>query len=266
MSKEPTVCIMEVTPQLAENWIIYNIENNRHLNNKTVELLKNILLSGKGKLTNDAISFNINGMLVNGQHRLWAIIESGVTLKCIIQKNLPLDSMDCLDQGKRRTNDDNFKIQGKNYPKDCAATVRCILNSLSSHRATVYSHSEIADFMEKYHESVQYAHENLPKGIFKSSAFRAVMTRAHILKKPLEKLTRFCTVLMTGLNTPEDGAALLLRNKILENNNKMNNRRNQRDYYTWTETALAHYLNNRTPGRLLPAKEEMFPITGVDNE
>lgn len=267
--KTPTVCIMDITPIQAENWLQYNVENNRHLDNKLVDRYKNIMLAGDWHLSNDAISFNINNMLVNGQHRLWAIVESGVTIRCIVQKNLPLESMDCMDVGKHRTNDDNFKIAGKNYPKDCSATVRCIFNSLDATRCKVYNHNEIAKFMDKYHESIIWAHQALPtRGKFGCSAFRAVVARAHILGKPLEKLNRFCTVLTTGLNTPEDGAALLLRNRILEPSVKdkgKNNRRNQKEFYSLAETALANFLNNKTPARLLPIKNEAFPIDGVDS-
>jgi hypothetical protein len=62
--------------------------------------------SGEWLENGDTIRFDWNGMLLDGQHRLEAIVKSGIPQMCLVVRNLDPKVFDSIDQGIRRTNGD----------------------------------------------------------------------------------------------------------------------------------------------------------------
>ncbi len=70
-----------VTPALAEAWLGLKYEHQRNIDRRWVDILANAMRSGR--FTSNTIKFGIcNGgrYLINGQHTLSAIVQSGVTI------------------------------------------------------------------------------------------------------------------------------------------------------------------------------------------
>ena len=97
--------IMKITPVIAEEWKSRNIENNRRLKPHTVAKYAVDMRNGNWGLNPDAIAFDENGTLFNGQHRLDAIIKSGKTIDAFVVFNFPLVTKDFLhmDIGAKRS-------------------------------------------------------------------------------------------------------------------------------------------------------------------
>lgn len=91
-----------VTPKLAEE-ILNKNEDNRPLRASHVTALAKAMKRGEWKLTHQAIAISPEGRLLDGQHRLWAVIESEVSATMLVARNVPADTYDCLDIGKKRT-------------------------------------------------------------------------------------------------------------------------------------------------------------------
>jgi hypothetical protein len=71
------------------------------------------MIRGQWRLTGDSIKFD-GTSLIDGQHRLQAIIRSGVTIRCVVVRNLPRDIFDVLDTGRSRQAGD--VLSGYGYP------------------------------------------------------------------------------------------------------------------------------------------------------
>jgi len=52
--------------------------------------------AGRWKLTHVGIAFDINNVLQDGQHRLWAVVFSGRTVEMSVTFNTPAD---CIPEG-----------------------------------------------------------------------------------------------------------------------------------------------------------------------
>lgn len=65
------------------------------------------------EMAGDPIRFNQQGELVDGQHRLWAVIEAGVSLRFAVARGLPAEAMTVLDTGRRRTLADFLEMRGE---------------------------------------------------------------------------------------------------------------------------------------------------------
>lgn len=92
----------KVTPKKASEWLKRN-ECNRPLKPRAIERYAQAMQRGAWKLNGEAIKFNCNGRMIDGQNRLHAIIKSGCTIESYVVRGLPDDAFDTLDQGVTRS-------------------------------------------------------------------------------------------------------------------------------------------------------------------
>ncbi|MCA9173781.1 MAG: hypothetical protein KDB14_04775 [Planctomycetales bacterium] len=95
--------IMDITPALAKEMLAVNREDNRRLRWWYVLQLAAAMRRGEWRLTSQGIGFDKNGNLNNAQHTLNAVIESGVTIRCLVVFGLREDSFEVTDIGMKRT-------------------------------------------------------------------------------------------------------------------------------------------------------------------
>lgn len=69
---------------------------------------------------------NIEGKIVNGQHSLMAVIESGRPQFFLVLSGLPMEAQDVIDTGRTRAFGDQLAIKGEANAKTLAAAVRII--------------------------------------------------------------------------------------------------------------------------------------------
>jgi hypothetical protein len=96
--------IIRVTPEQAKEWIENaNFNNPRKVINWTnVIKFAEIMRSGKWTTTHQGIAFDRFGNLVDGQHRLLAIIKSGFAVYLMVTTGVSPDSVPDMDQGSKR--------------------------------------------------------------------------------------------------------------------------------------------------------------------
>ena len=73
-----------ITPQIAEQYLAKNSNNYRRLYKATVEQYASEMLNGEWIFNGEAIKFNKSGKLVDGQHRLSAIVKSGCSVPMVV--------------------------------------------------------------------------------------------------------------------------------------------------------------------------------------
>jgi hypothetical protein len=93
--------IMMVTPEMARSWLSNQVRN-RKLIMSHVKYLANEIRQGRWRLSPQGIAFGDNGQLLDGQHRLRAIIEAGIAVKMLVVFDSPLGNFPILDRGVSR--------------------------------------------------------------------------------------------------------------------------------------------------------------------
>jgi hypothetical protein len=121
--KKPTVRIEEVSPAMADKWLGTQTRN-RHLRESRVDFWVGVIDRGEWELTNDAISFDTDGHLLNGQHRLTALVVSEQTLPLVVLRNLPMTAIDVMDTGLTRKTSDALQLRGELNVNALAAALR----------------------------------------------------------------------------------------------------------------------------------------------
>jgi hypothetical protein len=84
---QPTVEIVEVSPELAESWLSKN-PNNRNLRRSVVDGYARDMSAERWALNGETVKFAADGHLFDGQHRLNAIIVSGATVPMVVVRGL----------------------------------------------------------------------------------------------------------------------------------------------------------------------------------
>ena len=103
--------VMTITPEIAEALLAKNTTN-RPLDKKKVQAWLKEMQANRWKLTHQGVAFASDGTLVDGQHRLHAIIENGTTVEMLVFLDCDKDSFDVLDVGKQRSHNDILRLGG----------------------------------------------------------------------------------------------------------------------------------------------------------
>lgn len=111
-----------ITPEMAADWLNHNTHN-RTLRNRDVENLKDAILRGEWKYNGDAIRFDVHGTLIDGQHRLWAIVLAETAVESLVIEGLPSDTQFTIDNGAKRKLSDHLKLMGFSNSVALAATI-----------------------------------------------------------------------------------------------------------------------------------------------
>ena len=95
--------VVTITPHLANSMLEFQNSNNRNLNKNAVEKYAKIMRSGNWELTPQGLVIDYNtDRLVDGQHRLAAIRQTGVTLDMYVTYIDNPNTFKYLDQGRNR--------------------------------------------------------------------------------------------------------------------------------------------------------------------
>ena len=117
--------VQTITPARAAELLEANTTN-RPLSRPVVRSFAEAMRRGEWLVTHQGIAFDVNGVLVDGQHRLAAIIEAERPVELTVFSEVAEGTFDVLDTGKRRTAADVLAIEGEKNSTMLAAMVRTV--------------------------------------------------------------------------------------------------------------------------------------------
>lgn len=106
--------VMTITPETAKRILDKN-KGNRPLNPHYVSFYADQMAKGLWTLTGQTISFGEDNRLLDGQHRLSAVVKANIPIKFNVARNVPNHTFINYDNGKPRNAVDSFKISGVKY-------------------------------------------------------------------------------------------------------------------------------------------------------
>lgn len=129
-----------ITPERAKELLLKN-SSNRPLNKATVNWYSRQMLAGQWTLSGQTISISSDNRLIDGQHRLFAVVQSGVSIYFNIAYNVPFESFVNYDSLRARGVRDVFAISDiKNY-----SNVSAIITKYISIRASNLAYAGFGD-------------------------------------------------------------------------------------------------------------------------
>ncbi|MGV9891702.1 hypothetical protein [Streptomyces sp. NPDC003395] len=159
----PRADVVMVTPQLAQEWLDRNVHN-RPIRKNKVDNYARDMKAGNWALNGEAIKFAIDGVLLDGQHRLHAIVAAGVPVQMLVVTGLANETQVTMDSGVKRTTGDAFGLEGKKNAQNLAAILKKIWmwqqgdHKFSSNTSpTTAECAELLDAHPEIHRSVEIA-------------------------------------------------------------------------------------------------------------
>lgn len=210
---------IDVTPQIAEAFLEKNTKN-RKIDWNVVHSYAEMMRRGEWQLTSEGISFYENGSMRNGQHRCYAIIESGVTVRMVVVYGVPNESVICDNQKTRSLQ--NYCQLSDYSPALSTKITSTLVNTLFSQRAGRMKIGEAtklrfinneAEYLEKAYHMVCPGSRRIANRAPVSAAVYCAL-RCGVSESTIK---RFIEVAESGFQQGEhESAAIVVRNKIMK--------------------------------------------------
>lgn len=212
--------LVDVTPQLAEEWLEKN-EINRKLDTKRVRMYASAMRLGAWRVSNDDICMDPTGMLLNGQHRLHAVVQSGLTVPMFVKFNMPTETIGTMDRGKTRNYADHLRWRGEQSVALLGAALRLSLQlhlgiadggtrGDADHDAFLDKHPEIRDSVRLADRIKSYIVAATP-----SSIAAAHWIIGSVQPGSTEEVERFFKQLANPTNQPDGSPVLAVNHRLI---------------------------------------------------
>src|SRR5262245_52679298 len=158
------VSVLEVvTPRTAQAWLDQANGHNRRPRKSIIR--KYALMMSRGQWhedSGDPIRFDTHSHLIDGQHRLAAVVMSGVTMRFLVIRDINPEVFRVLDSGVPRSNGDLLYQMGASNQNGMASILKVFLameggfSPYNTSALSLVSRDDIADYVEANFAEIQY--------------------------------------------------------------------------------------------------------------
>jgi hypothetical protein len=253
--------VESITPARARA-LLANQVNQRPLNMSAVLDYTRQILEGLWKVTHQGIAITGAGKLLDGQHRLHAIVRANVTVTMLVTYNVEGAAFSVLDVQRKRTAADILGIAGCDVPRFSAAIAKVVIQIYKGTAAAnnPCSNDEILAFVEENGKALQRT-----TGLAALQRQKATILGAvHFIfaRIDAEKADAFLDAVKTGNNLSANNPAKRLRERL--HNQVKGGRFASRDVLSWAILcANAYFMERSLTGIPLAGKtQHRFMVHG----
>ena len=116
--------VMTITPAEATLWLDTKNSRNRPVSLSTVQRYAQEIKAGRWTMNGQPIIFGKDGQLLNGQHRLKAVVAANKQIETLVVYGIENETFDTIDDGNKRSLADVFFVKGEGNPKLLSSGVR----------------------------------------------------------------------------------------------------------------------------------------------
>jgi hypothetical protein len=292
--------IITVTPELATKWLKENnIDFNRNVSPKKVLCYVNTIKEGRWKI-GDALKFDKNGFLIDGQHRLKAVASSQISVDFLVLKGFDTEAAQVLDRGFIRTLGNVAQLKGHSWITTSIVSVFNALFFAISDSPSSFLEPKLTD--EDKINAMLACQEGLTLSQYKygtqggkqvsASVLKAVVARAYyspksdfyyykgsgFKKKFVSDLLKDFLLIVYGYSYYSDkniffqtdldpSAPTRLREMFLSNNFPAftGNVQLNKVRFKYCEVALFKFLTNTSVKSLVQNKDNLFSVSWIDD-
>ena len=211
-----------ITPDDARELLKNNADNNRSIIPALRKKFAADMTVGRWTYTGDTIRISRTGRLLDGQHRLWAVIDTGIPLHTIVVRGLDDTSISRMDIGGRRSAADQLTVQAtERVPsaKMVAAIGRRVLlwdgyGIRRGRGSQDLSVSEVSDYCAQPEVLAKLIRA---MEIVRPAKYQAMVSAMHVILSDIDVYATavFFHGLVTGAELGEGSPILALRNRLL---------------------------------------------------
>jgi hypothetical protein len=208
-----------IKPEMALRLLKLNT-GNRAVQIRHVDFLANEIKNNRFKQTGETIKISKTNKLVDGQHRLMAIVKANRGVILTICSGVEDDTFNVIDTGRVRSSADVLFTHGLKNANNLASAVRYSLmlkNNQTNTKGVRYSNQEILDYsceLSGLSDIVNYCCTNRKKFSFMPPSAIAALYFS-FEKTNAIKCESFFDSFYSGLNIDATNPVYLLRDRLL---------------------------------------------------
>jgi len=251
--------VLRITPAKAKLYLAQN-KGNRPLQKHHVKFLVSEILHGNWKCNGESIKIGKNKQIIDGQHRLSAIVEANKSIQTVVMTGLDPEVFDTIDTGKNRSPGDTYALMGEKNVNQLAALIKN-LHRYYMHdwkKPARISNSEFEKLIERWPDARNIVNDHSLKspGLLN---LRIIHFCYYVFKKKnKEQALDFITKLCHGNDLTARSPIMAVRNKIMEG--KLKGMRMDPDsVITLIFKAWNMHRDGKTTTRMTYKKGEVLP-------
>ncbi len=222
----PRTEVVPVDAQIAKQWLRRNTRN-RRVREKKIQQYHAEMVEGRWEFNGEAIKFDEEGNLLDGQHRLEAAARTDGTelvFPMLVVHGLASQTQITMDQGAKRTPADQLELNGigKAYSQLVAGAIRVLEQwrdgDLFGDRTRVSPllAPKVVAWAERYPQHVEtitaYAGQGITRIKARPSVTAAVAVRLHEIDP--QDCAEFFELMLSGAGLAADSPILALRERL----------------------------------------------------
>lgn len=258
--------IERITPAQAETYLALNTTN-RKMRELHVDKLADDIAEGRWHINGSSIVFNGDGTLLDGQHRLAAIVKSGVPVEMVVVRGVSKAAMATIDANIPRKANDVAAMRGYSNTAQLVGTVRLliILKTGSVRNGERVSHGAIMEFLRMHphlQDSVTLAarlQKTLPVTIIAAWHYLTFY-----IGGMHDDVTRAVGVLESGIPAYSGDAIHVFRERALKDRKSLQGSLSNRVRAIWTLALAWNDFHARLPRSLCRLQQAEVLFDGVD--
>ena len=258
--------IKTVTPEMAQAYLTRNTRN-RKLRQSVVDRYAGDMASGKWQLTHQGLAFNCDGTLLDGQHRLAAIVKAGVPVTMMMTFGVHEDAQRDMDTLEIRNPADSLSMSyGHSITNQDVALANMVFYTVKR-RAFKASNSLLYDMLISLKSSMAWTakYRNLGRTGVRSAPVWAAICLSYYYEPDLERLADFCETILgrrMAIGT-EDRAAQVLRELLIASKSSTRNSDTRAEVFLKTQRAVHAFCRRESLSKILATKQYYYwPLDG----
>ena len=229
-----TARIVLITPGMALGWLKRN-DKNRTFSRETAKTLASEMSNGYWRENGESIIFDQSGVLIDGQHRLQAVVNSGHEYLAPVITGVEAAVRPTVDTGKKRSGAANLQMAGEKNATILASALMLWKGYIARDVQAMTHPSqggpdrrtsiprimeyirEVPGIREAVTESLSLRSAGLGRALVPAS--EAAMIWLAIVESGASKdrANQFLGCVLSGFNLPQDSPIVGLRRRLIDN-------------------------------------------------
>lgn len=253
-----------IDPTSAAEYLKRRHPEQRKISQLAVAMYQNDLERDAWVPTHEGIALDVDGLLVDGQTRLSAIIKAGVGTWLIVARNLPIKALGQLGRQRPRSPVDMLRMGGNGTFSRTIVSTALAFPDAPGFQGKKLSQAQLVEVLENegYLASITWACTATTGVDGSTRSSRVCLARAHFSGVvPVDRLEAFGRVLRTGVaEGPSDSGAVVYRD-YLRKMQGMGGYDAERTRYSKGQAAIMAFAEGKTISKLYEMDGDVFPLS-----
>lgn len=255
---------VDISVEAAVKWLEGNTHN-RVVKDGGVARYAHDIKRGRFPQTHQGIAFDTAGVLIDGQHRLYGILEANATARLLVFTGCPPETQEHIDQGIGRSTIDVMKLAGNDKVSNYRLSIvrRAVQGTQPM---LVLTRDELSQAFEMYAKHVMFVTDE----VFQKRKVHYVMPAsmgAVILRASYHedhgRLKAFGKIMLDGIAPSEsDSYAIGIQRWLMNGAPAERSWTGSRDslIYCKSQRALVGYINREISRNIYPMRDEHWML------